>query len=73
MVTFPVKDSNGQVCFVATRTIKYKQYRYPAGVEKPIYGLCTSCLKYSQTHRIVIVESIINALTLWGWGIPAHC
>lgn len=71
MVTFPVKDTTGQVCFVATRTIKYKQYRYPAGVEKPIYGLYELFEIFPDTHRIVIVESIINALTLWGWGIPA--
>lgn len=70
-VTFPVKDINGKVCFVATRKIKYKQYHYPAGVEKPLYGLYELLTLFPDSTSIVIVESIINALTLWSWQIPA--
>lgn len=70
-VTFPVKDMEGKVCFVASRKIKYKQYRYPAGVEKPIYGLYELFSIFPDTEKLIIVESIINALTLWSWGIPA--
>lgn len=70
-VTFPVKRLDGSVCFVVRRKIKYKQYHYPLGVEKPIYGLYEFQQMFPNRREIVIVESIINALTLWGWGIPA--
>lgn len=70
-VTFPVKRLDGSVCFVVRRKIKYKQYHYPLGVEKPIYGLYEFQQMFPDRREVVVVESVINALTLWGWGIPA--
>ena len=70
-VTFPVKHLDGSVYFIVRRKIKYKQYHYPLGVDKPIYGLFEFYTMFPNRREIVIVESIINALTLWGWGIPA--
>lgn len=70
-VTFPVKRLDGSVYFIVRRKIKYKQYHYPLGVDKPIYGLFEFYTMFPDRREIVIVESIINALTLWGWGIPA--
>lgn len=70
-VTFPVKRLDGSVCFVVRRKIKYKQYHYPLGVEKPIYGLYEFQQMLPDRREVVVVESVINALTLWGWGIPA--
>jgi DNA primase len=40
----------------------------PTNIDKPVYALD----KVEQTTKeLVVVESIINALTLWSWGIPA--
>lgn len=38
-ITFPVRDVNGNTLFVARRNVDRKFYNYPAGVEKPLYGL----------------------------------
>lgn len=74
-VTFPVKRPDGSVTFVVRRAVDKKWYNYPVGVDKPVYGV----FEFSKivpkdsvfARRVVLVESIINALTLWGYGIPA--
>ena len=38
-ITFPVRDINGNCLFVARRSVKTKYFNYPAGAEKPLYGL----------------------------------
>lgn len=70
-VTFPVRHLDGSVYFVVQRKIKYKRYHYPPGVEKPVYGLFEFSKIFPNRRDVIIVESIINALTLWGWGFPA--
>ena len=74
-VTFPVKRVDGSVAFVVRRGVDKKWYNYPAGVDKPVYGVFESNriipVNSRFARRIVLVESIINALTLWGYGIPA--
>ena len=70
-VTFPVKNMDGSVYFIVRRKIEYKNYRYPFGVDKPIYGLYEYVTMFPDRRDLLIVESIINALTLWGWGYPA--
>lgn len=70
-VTFPVKERNGTVNFVVRRRVDKKWYNYPAGVTKPIYGLYEFSKIFPKSKSIVLVESVINALTLWGYQIPA--
>lgn len=74
-VTFPVKRPDGTVAFVIRRSIDKKWYNYPAGVDKPVYGVFESYKIIPPTSpfakKRVLVESAINALTLWGYGIPA--
>lgn len=74
-VTFPVKRLDGSVSFIVRRSIEKKWYNYPLGVDKPVYGVFEFDRIVPKTslfsRRVVIVESIINALTLWGYGIPA--
>lgn len=74
-VTFPVKRVDGSVAFVIRRSIDKKWYNYPQGVDKPVYGVYESNhlipITSPFSKRIVLVESAINALTLWGYGIPA--
>ena len=38
-ITFPVRDSRGNCLFVARRSVTTKYFNYPAGAEKPLYGL----------------------------------
>lgn len=38
-ITFPVRDVNGKCLFVARRSVDTKFFNYPAGAEKPLYGL----------------------------------
>lgn len=70
-VTFPVKERNGVINFVVRRRVDMKWYNYPAGVTKPIYGLYEFSKIFPKSKSIVLVESVINALTLWGYQIPA--
>lgn len=67
-ITFPVNDINGNCLFLVRRSVVGKFYNYPQGVDKPVYGLDKIPM---DTTSVVICESIINTLTLWGWGIPS--
>ena len=67
-ITFPVKDLQGNVLFIYRRAIKTKNFYMPANIEKPVYGiyeLPKGC------RRVVLCESIFNALTCWVYGMPA--
>lgn len=68
-LTFPIKDLNGDVVFVATRSVTSKFFTLPREESKPIY------LAYMFTSgkfkKAVLVESFLNALTCWKFGIPA--
>lgn len=72
-LTFPVKDLEGDVVFVQTRSVKTKFHHYAAGVNKTdyIYGAYEVLKYYPEATDVVICESILNALTLWTLGIPA--
>lgn len=74
-VTFPVKRSDGSPAFVVRRSIEKKWYNYPLGVDKPVYGTYEFYKVVPKdsifARRVVLVESVINAQTLWGYGIPA--
>ncbi|MBO7696680.1 MAG: toprim domain-containing protein [Methanobrevibacter sp.] len=66
VLTFPVYV-NGQCLFVAKRKVKYKKFIMPKVEPKPIYGL-----DYVENEKeVYITESIINALTLWSYGLKA--
>lgn len=65
-ITFPVKDKDGRCLFIARRSVKTKFFKYPEGVEKPVYGLQQI---YEDTPKDVYVcESFFNALTCYVYG-----
>ena len=68
-ITFPIKDLDGDVIFVATRSVTSKFFTLPEDANKPIYGayLFTS----GKYREAVLCESFFNALTCWKLGIPA--
>lgn len=67
-ITFPVKDRQGNVLFIYRRSIKTKHFFMPKYLEKPIYGICELP---KECPRLVICESIFNALTCWVYGWPS--
>ena len=68
-LTFPVKDIDGDVIFVATRSVSGKFFTLPSEIEKPVYG--AYLFTTGVYEEAVIVESILNALTCWKYNIPA--
>ena len=83
-ITFPIRDIEGNVLFVARRSVHSKFFHYPNGVEKPLYGLYElykdsyTGLKNSKTHslgvpysfpkEVIVCESMLDALSFWTIG-----
>lgn len=66
-ITFPVADKDGNVVFIARRSVDTKFFNYPSGVDKPVYGL-----QFIDPKKPVYVcESFFNCLTLETWGYQA--
>ena len=73
-ITFPIRDEEGHILFIARRAINQKLFHYPEGVEKPLYGLYEIYREMKNGKNIdtiYVCESMINALTLWSWGYYA--
>jgi DNA primase len=72
-ITFPVRDIEGQVIFVAKRSINSKLFVLPNNLEKPIYGIYEVNKLFPNAKEVYITESVFNCLTLINYGIPAIC
>lgn len=81
MITFPVRDVNGNCLFIAKRSVNTKFFNYPEGTVKPLYGLYeykrylrdSQCWTnereiYYRSLEVYITESMIDALRLWQNG-----
>lgn len=68
-LTFPIKDLDGDVVFVATRSVKTKFFGLPSGIDKPVY--CAERFVNGEYKEAYIVESFLNCLTCWKYGKPA--
>lgn len=63
-ITFPVRDINGNCLFVARRNVKTKWFNYPAGAEKPLYGLYE--INVNIKHRSELLKSeYVNPLEIF--------
>lgn len=67
-ITFPVRDTNGNCLFVARRAVHRKWFNYPAGAEKPLYGLYEISQCLIPPSEIIICESMLDALVFWVIG-----
>ena len=67
-LTFPVRDINGRTLFVSRRAIYNKNFFLPSDMEKPVYGIYELP---ERCNQVVVCESVINALTCVGYGVPA--
>lgn len=68
-ITFPVKDLDGNVIFVATRSVNSKFFTLPESQEKPVYA--ANLFTSGKYDSAVICESILNTLTCWKLGLPS--
>lgn len=68
VITFPVRDINGNCLFVSRRSIHGKTFFLPPDIEKPVYGIYELP---KNCNEIVICESVFNALTSVVYGKPA--
>lgn len=68
-IVFPCWDENGKLVMCTRRSVNTKQFLIPKDVEKPVYLL--NVIKRNEINEVTLVESQINCLTLWGWGIPS--
>lgn len=65
-LTFPVWDERGRFVGVTRRACHGKAFNIPKGMEKPVYAL-----NKVTSATVFVCESVINCLTLWGWGYQA--
>lgn len=70
-ITFPVKDKQGRCLFIARRSVEGKEYNYPLGAEKPLYGVDVLARYGRLSEPLYITESMINCLSLWSYGFQA--
>lgn len=70
-LTFPVSDENGNVLFIARRSVNTKYFHYPDSAIKPLYGLYQLRKYAGDINEVVICESMLNCLTSWVYGRPA--
>jgi DNA primase len=68
-IIFPVWDENDNLVMLTKRSTIQKKFLIEKDKEKPVY-LLNYIIKNNIT-KICVCESQINALTLWGLGIPA--
>lgn len=64
-ITFPIRDVYRYCLGVGRRSIDRKEYRYPPGMSKPLYGI------YELPKKVVhlwVVEGPFNLWSLYGWG-----
>ena len=66
-ITFPNRDINGNVVFIARRSVDTKFFHYPKEVTKPVYGLYEIKQVYRDKppEEIYICESMLDCLALW--------
>lgn len=70
-ITFPNRDPEGNILFIATRSIKTKFFHYPEGVDKPVYGLYEiyrEMKKGIEINEVYVCESMLDALAIWSHG-----
>ena len=68
-ITFPVWDEKGHLVMITSRNVSNKYFHIEKDKDKPVYLL--NFINQDKTDRVYVVESQINALTLWSWGYPA--
>ena len=69
MIVFPIWDEHNNLVMLSRRSVINKRFEIDSNKEKPIYLL--NYILNENIKNVYVVESQINALTLWTWGYPA--
>ena len=66
-LTFPNRNIDGSIAFIARRSVNTKFFHYPKDVTKPVYGLYEIKQVYGDNipKDVYICESMLDALALW--------
>ena len=66
-ITFPNKNMDGSIAFIARRSVDTKFFHYPRSVVKPVYGLYEIKQIYGDDipKEVYICESMLDALAIW--------
>ena len=67
-ITFPVRDISGKCLFVARRSVNTKQFNFPEGTTKPLYGIYELYQLSEFPQEIYITESMLDCTNLWRCG-----
>lgn len=70
-LTFPVKDINGNILFIARRSIHTKWFNYQKDSQKPLYGhyeILREIKHGTKINEIYITESMLDSLRIWSYG-----
>ena len=68
-ITFPVWDEKDRLVMITSRNVSNKYFHIQSDTDKPVYLL--NFINRYNIDSVYVVESQINALTLWTWGYPA--
>jgi len=68
-IVFPVWNENGEMVMLTQRSVNSKQFYIDKGVDKPVYLF--NRVKDKDYPFVIITEAQIDALTCWGYGVPA--
>lgn len=68
-IIFPVWDEDGKFVSLTSREINNKRFHISMGSNKPIYLF--NKVKNKNYPFVIITEAQIDALTCWGYGVPA--
>ena len=69
MLSFPVWDEYNRLVLITYRSVIDKRFFIEEDKDKPVYLL--NFVNNWKIKTVYVVESQINALTLWSWGYPA--
>lgn len=71
-ITIPIFNKDGELVNIKFRSVKGKQFwYYPSGQPVRNHLYCLHLVHLKQSKRVYLVESEIDALTLWKNGFPA--
>lgn len=71
-ITFPIKNNIGECLFIQKRSVQGKRFENDKNASKStLYGIDVLNRLAPNASEITIVESPIDVITLWQWGIPA--
>jgi DNA primase len=70
-ILFPVRDQNGNIEYVAHRSLTHKRFHIPEGVDKKIYGLYEAMYQRTSSNELILCEGVFDAMSATQFGHSA--